>query len=299
VCIAEGGKVFCDEDGNIRFETRQHYQQGNEYKHSVASFTFDDMTDIQTGSPESNLINKMSITVNPRKIVALDTIWTYGEYPLIAAGASLELWASLNDPAYSITTPAATTDYQGNTASDGSGTDRTSDVSISISKFAQAAHMTITNTSGTDLYLNKLQLRGESAQRLGAVTVMEEDTASQTRYGLFEKSIEESDHYNKYFQDTVYARQFCQQIIDYYAQPASRVVLKRRALPQLQIGDMVSVYNKDVRQYFMQRVVGIKIEGTQGSLNMTLTTRRIPDSELANYFTIGTSSIGGSDIIPN
>ena len=94
------------------------------------------------------------------------TLWTLSSKPLIAAGASITIWAEFNTtqganaPATIVTTPVATTDYTANASEDGSGTNLTSNISIAITNYATTSQLVITNTGGTGAYLTLMQLRG-------------------------------------------------------------------------------------------------------------------------------------------
>ena len=81
------------------------------------------------------------------------------------------------------TTPASSTDYSANTAANGGGTDRTSDVSVAVSKLSNAMKITLTNNHATDLvYITALKARGTSVFADDPAVVRVEDTASQNTY---------------------------------------------------------------------------------------------------------------------
>ena len=84
------------------------------------------------------------------------------------AGATIYPFGPYRDPAQEaqrvggadMRTPVASTDYVANTAADGSGTDVTSQLTVTASFGASGVRWTITNTGTTTAYLTTLQARG-------------------------------------------------------------------------------------------------------------------------------------------
>ena len=118
---------------------------------------------------------------------APSVIWTLSESgpssPALSAGqvriytaisnSGVDAWANLT----------ATTDYTANDAADGSGTDRTSSISIATVKKSQSVKITVTNGHSGTVYLTKLQARGNQLVAKDKVSVGAEDATSQATYG--------------------------------------------------------------------------------------------------------------------
>jgi hypothetical protein len=82
------------------------------------------------------------------------------------------------------TTPAATTDFLLNSASDGTGTNLTGDITVTQSKTAERMAITLTNSAtGSSGYLTKLQARGTAVSTKNPCIVRAIDTTSQGIYG--------------------------------------------------------------------------------------------------------------------
>ena len=62
-------------------------------------------------------------------------------------------------------------------------TNITSSIGISVSKYSESMKITLTNNSGSDGYITKLQARGTPVTADDPLTVVEEDSTSQTTYG--------------------------------------------------------------------------------------------------------------------
>jgi len=298
-CEAEGARFYSDEYGGLHFENRQHYNLNDEYKSSKWGFTFDNMTDLEYPTKETDLINNVIVKLKPRKVVAEKEIWRYGFTPSIGAGETKEIWASLIDPclttAAGIVSPVATTDYTANTQEDGGGTDKTAQIDIDTTKFANAVLMEVTNNDAGAVYLTLLKLRGTPAEESDEVNVKVEDATSIATYGKRPSGglvIE-----NKYLDDEDYAETRAQQLIDWYKDPKTRIVLKNRCVPQLQLGDMIGVSNEDIGYNYIMRVTGIKSQFSNDGLNQEIYCRSVLDQETLSYFEIGASEIGGTDVI--
>lgn len=120
---------------------------------------------LRAPQPWDTIRNRVRVYAKARRASALSVVWSLFDKVLILPGATVEVWAnfSLNSQdvaCTSVTDPVATTDYTANAAADGSGADRTSSISIAITKFATAAKLEITNGGANDAYMTLLQLRG-------------------------------------------------------------------------------------------------------------------------------------------
>lgn len=91
--------------------------------------------------------------------------------------------------ARSTITPVANTDYTANSQSDGTGSDLTSDLSVTAVYSAAEISYTLENTGATKLYITKLQARGEGIFFYSNIKLEAEDATSQTTYGYKSKSL--------------------------------------------------------------------------------------------------------------
>lgn len=299
-CESEGARFFADENGELRFQNRQHYNNNAEYKSSVHEFNFDRTFDFLHPNKEQDIINKVKVTVKPRIVSSEQEIWSYGFVPSIAASATKTIWASLNDPCPTTTSgivqPVANTDYTANTQSDGLGTDKTAQVDVVITRFTNAVKIDVTNNDAGAVYLTMLKLRGTPALEQDPVVITVEDTTSIANYGEHPaggQSIE-----NKYLADETYAETLAQGIIDAYKDPLDRIILTSRAIPQLQVGDMITVKNEDIGKNYLMRVYWIKSRITlSDGLVQDIKCRSVQPLETLTFFEIGTSEIAGTDVI--
>lgn len=196
----ELGRLYDDRSGNIVFEDRHHRIKS---PHQTSQATFSDAggaartyTNITQLDPLPRLLNTFPITVKTYALPAASAVlWEYpdtGSLPYIKFGATEVFWAeypNFDSPANGFIvdawdTTASTTDFTANSAADGSGTDLTASIGISVDKFANAMKISLTNNHGSlDAFIFDLQARGTAVLENNSITVVNEDTTSQADYG--------------------------------------------------------------------------------------------------------------------
>ena len=88
-------------------------------------------------------------------------------------------------PAGNLVTPVSSSDYQSFENSDGSGADKTSVTSTTVTFFGATALCNVINASAANIWLTKYQIRGDPIQRRPSVTSVAEDaSSSQLVYGI-------------------------------------------------------------------------------------------------------------------
>ena len=198
---AEAGFIKESKTGQIAFENRFH--RLTETASTTSQATFSDASGatysymaISQADPLSTIVNHVEATARTFNTASLATLWTHPETgsasPTLAPGEAKTFEAEFPIPdaannAMEVdawTTPAATTDILANTASDGTGTNLTSDITIAAAKTAERMAITLTNSAtGSDVYLTKIQARGTAVSTKNPCTVRTIDTASQTAHG--------------------------------------------------------------------------------------------------------------------
>ena len=198
---AEAGFIKESKTGQIAFENRFH--RLTEASSTTSQATFSDASGatysyvaVAQADPLSTIVNHVEATARTFNTASIATLWTHPETgsasPTLAPGEAKTFEAEFPNPdaannAMEVdawTTPAATTDILANTASDGTGTNKTSDITIAASKTAERMAITLTNSaSGSDVYLTKVQARGTAVSTKNPCTVRTIDTTSQTAHG--------------------------------------------------------------------------------------------------------------------
>jgi hypothetical protein len=140
-------------------------------------FTLDDnsMRGFSMPSSLDGVYNLVRVTTHPKLVDAAATTALYahaGAGLLVPANSSIEVWGSYTDPVDRQTPiggvagsfvdpPTSTTDFTANAAADGSGANRTSDMTLTLAPFSSSCKFTIANTSATDFYATSFQVRGK------------------------------------------------------------------------------------------------------------------------------------------
>lgn len=246
LCEAEEAHFYQDENGILRFENRNHYDN---FPHQTVQHTIDPgdvLFDEQDDS--TKIINRAIVIAKPRTVDSIaTTIWTSSEVPIeIAAGATTTIWAAFYDdqagqtplPIKEITTPAENTDYEANTASDGSGSDVSADIDVTVTNFVESAKIEVTNNNAGTVYVTLLQLRGKAARVSQAIQAIAEDTGSINKFEAQEFVVS-----NDLIQTPSVAQTIADNLVAKYANPLSRRKVKIPGIPHLQLKDLVAVVN--------------------------------------------------------
>ncbi len=139
------------------------------------------------------MANRVRVSLRQRGFgSAGSVVWTLASPQKILPGASRDLIVQFRDPngqrigAAFLIDPAPVTDYSANTAANGSGSDRTAQVGVSVELLSgSAAHIRLTNSGIDSAYLLAgAQIRGTPVYFGETITVEAEDTASQAAHGV-------------------------------------------------------------------------------------------------------------------
>lgn len=140
--------------------------------------------------------NVINVYARARAVQTNVELWRMSDVVLIGTGETKTIWANFSfngdeGVALVVTTPVITTDYLAFANSDGTGTNLSANISITITKFATSAKMVITNT-GTSGYITLLKIRGNAIVADKYTYVEERDEISIDEFGEF-KFIVQSD----------------------------------------------------------------------------------------------------------
>lgn len=290
---AENGHIYQDELGVIKFENRQHWQS---YPYFNVQRVITTAQVLEAVTPTTDhIINVVEVKASPRDVLDSQLIWSATGY----AGSGVislpigntEVWANYDDPIYQVESPFSIplgpgfSTFQANTLADGTGTDVTDYVSLkSIDNFAQTSKLVFTNSYSLDVFLTVLDIYGRPARKTGDIYYKEKVDSSITAYGEQPLIIE-----NDYIQTSSWARSFAGLVLQDYARPENLQDITIRAVPELQMGDLISWQGKYWRIYGIRTQIDPGIGFVQ---ELKLLQRTI-----VSYFQIGVSTIGGSDKI--
>lgn len=203
-----------------------------------------------------NILNKITVTAYPKRTDTTEQIlYSLGDVIKISSGETKVINvryqnATTKENCNAITSlmiqPIATTDYLMNTKKDGTGTNITSDLTVSVVYRTAEAEITLTNGSAYTGKITFMRLRGYGVYQDSSIKSVSEDSASQTSYGHQELNIEQ-----QYQRDTGIGKTWADKIMDKEKSP--RTVLNRVdfiannsdslmfAFLAMDIGDMVKI----------------------------------------------------------
>lgn len=284
ICEAEEGFFCQDENGMLRFFNRRTVRD-SPYNASVWTIYPEDIISWQEDN-STNIINKITITANPRTVQSLTEIWRNGSEEIVERGETKIVWASFNDPVTTVNDPVATTDYTAFSGTGGTGTDMTGDIVIVKTVFATTVKLEITNNGGVPAYVNFLRLWGTPAVTTGQISQTYEDSASITKYQENVSVIN-----NDLIDSPSFALYLAKSIIGKYKDPRRRLTLTVQGIPQLQLRDMVSVEDPDLGTTKDYRVMRIQGSLSNGYFQQKLYLREITISEMDVWAVVGTAIV--------
>lgn len=293
---AENGQFYQDEEGKFRFENRQHWTN---FPHFNVQRDIGTAQVLEAELPgEDHIINVVEVKGTPREVEANQIVYDREEYAgggavKLEPGVRTDVWVNFNDPMFAIDTPdrldtsssTQTSYYAANTNEDGSGADITANVVLAgVDKFSQAMRLVFRNDHAVAGFINKLVIWARPARRTGDVYYREAYGSSVTAYEERPYKIE-----NPYIQESSWAQSLAGMILEAYAQPENLQKLTIRAIPELQLGDLVSWQGRNWQIFRIENLLNPSVGFVQELLLLQRT--------IVSYFRIGISTIGGSDKI--
>ena len=280
---SENGHLYQDEEGKFRFENRQHWY-GTPHD-SVAKIIYTAQVLDSQAPDEDHIINVVEIKGKEIVKQALQPIMNFSIATLIEANGTVDIFVDYDNPVLEVVAPTiggADSYYIANSSSDGTGTDVTSSVSVkSMSNFATTSKIVFQNNSGSDLYLTQLVVSGRMAKTISDIYVRNHRGPSVTAYEERVYTYE-----NKHIQDKTWANSLSELILNDFANPENLQKITIRAMPSLQVGDLISWQGKYWRIFGISSTLNPSVGFVQ---ELSLLQRPIQQ-----YFTIGISTIGGS-----
>lgn len=291
---AENGQSYMDESGIFKFHNRQWGTQ-SPYNQVQRIVLTGQVIDAQAPN-DDHLINVVEVSGQPRAKQINQLVWQSTGFAgsgivMIPAGGTYELWVTFSDPLLSIDTPSPngtgsqTSYFIANSQNDNSGDDLTTSVYVkSISSFSTNAKITFANNNTTDAYLTSLYIWGRPAIRTGDVYFRGQDDSSVTALHEQRLTIQ-----NDYIQSRDWAQTYGQMILNDYSDPQNIQIITIRAMPELQLGDLISWQGR----YWLIYNIRTTLDPSTGYIQELSLLQRI----ITTYFIIGSSTIGGPDKI--
>lgn len=310
LCEAELGLAFFDEAGVFHFWNRQHIPNNQtvqwkfDYNESLGGGNNTGIVDYTMEN--TSVINDVVVVANPRSVQPKQQVYQLAQGFLVPAGSTAQLSIDFSDengplPVTSVDAPTyggTTSNYSTNLNQDGSST---VDVHSYISVYSTALKgsnylVTFQNTYTQPIYISALNLFGTPAK----VTMqINQEFSNNTSIGLY--GINPANNglpvqiQNDLIQSPDTARSIAYQLVTDYKLPQQRLVMEVMSVPQIQFGDYVTVTLSDIGKTNNYTVVGKSFTLSKDDPFKQVLELEI--KQMVNYFTIGSSLIGGTDQI--
>lgn len=154
---AEGGRVYFDGNGKMMFENAMHLA-AHPHSSSVATFTVDSFASLQAEYHWRDKARRIQVFYTEPLLCRTEAIWSLPEARALPANATTIIRAQFNTAAKNVITPSASSDYF---VRSHAGLDKTSDVNITMTTWAQQAVLEVENTLAYEIVLDRMQLRGQ------------------------------------------------------------------------------------------------------------------------------------------
>lgn len=275
---AESANIYQDERGIFKFENRQHGYNSphNEIQAIIATA---DVVDAKSPNTD-HIINVVEIKSSIRQKQSAQIVYQSQSTIELATSPATEYFISYDDPILEVTDITIVA----NSSEDGSGTDRSANVTYTKVDFSQSTKFIFTNTHTSTIYITSLIVTGRPARVVSEIYHRAVDDSSVTAFEERSYTIE-----NDYIQSETWAQSLGLLLLQSYSEPQSLQEITVRAKPRLQVMDLISWQGKYWRIY--------GIQSTLNSSSGFIQTLKLLTDSTQSFFTIGVSTIGGADLI--
>lgn len=291
---AENGHILTDENGIIKFWNRDHWSL-SPYTQAQRVITTAQVINAETVGLD-HIINSVEVTSKVRKKSQAQKLWSLSEPKVIPRNSDLVIFADFSDengalpvlevytPSYSLI-PNNSSSYSTNLVATGTGA--TNDTGITVKsyyQFATAYKIVFSNSTNYDTFITRLDLWGRPAKYTNDIYVRKQRDLSVTAYDEHPYKIE-----NNFIQDQDHAELMADMLLEDFAYPENIQKITIMAIPELQLGDLISWQGRNWRVYDIKA----KINPSEGYVQELMIVQRT----IRTYFRIGISTIEGSDVI--
>lgn len=181
ICASDWGRFFIAADGKPTYYNRHHIPLDD-----TVAFTLDnDMLRMAYQQAADDIFSEVSVTVFPRAVGILPEVLgqiDQRDAPRIEAGDTLTLTVYFRDTVNAkvriggvdIVEPVADTDYECTSDPEGEGDDETANVTISnFDTYSDQAVIELSNAAAHPVYVQRLRVRGTAIRNRERVTVTE------------------------------------------------------------------------------------------------------------------------------
>ena len=252
----ELGTVALQADGALRFRSRVSQE--------TSVLTLYDTDCLKNGvrrmTPNEAIRNLIRIESTPRTELALQQVWEIPARLEVTAGQTIDdVWAEFtynneSVPVKNPITPVTVTDFNAYSNNDGTGTNLTANISITMNPFSTKGQLSITNNGGTTAHVY-CKVRGYPLAKTNSVSFQSRDEESIRQFGArpFMLSVD---------QNVNVARQYRELLALLMTTAKNYLVIDLMPNPDLQFAvDLGDTIHAELSNYGISqpyRVIGIK-----------------------------------------
>lgn len=173
---------FIAQDG-----TAKYYDRNRSVLSSLTINQSDILKEISVQTPWEIIKNVVSIVGYPRQIQSATDLWSLYDKTPIGSGETIKIWGRFTyngevTPIRSYIGLSPGTHYTFNSQPDGSGSDLTANLSVSVDVYPMTVEFTLTNTGGVIGYITLLKIQGQPLTS-SSVQSINDDQGSYQIYG--------------------------------------------------------------------------------------------------------------------
>jgi len=300
VVEAERGRLFFDASGKLVFWNKRHFNS----QQPVASLNRNLwILNFHSKVDEQEIVNKITITSKPRKPKGVQVVWSNGNAVAsdqyndtlvwIPAASYQNALIELDDPAIEWVMPVASYDFTANSASDGSGTDLTANITVDeFTTYEQQAFLTVTNHGDVDAFLTEFNIRANPLTVYKWIRTIYTDNESISKYGTKDTTIE-----NNWITSDEMANEIKESEINANKESTNTYDLDIIGRPDITAGELISVETKDNYYTVFQVKQNDWTVDSNGYLqSLELAEKEAITTQYEDSYGIGSGIIGGGVI---
>ena len=294
LAAAAGGRLYCDPDGEFIYENLAHWQVATRSTTSQATFTRDTFGGLSIRYDDSEIFNVVTVEAAPRVLGGSEVVWESDAQIALEPGTATPFVARYDTPVYTV----SGYDFEARTAG---GWTATSDVSATVTYYAQRAEFEFTNAGTEKAYLTSFRILGVPV--IGGPE--QEQTRNSTDHGTNAAwfanrgTRTKSVRGNPYIQTPAHAGTLAQFMLRRLEKPRVTLLLSQCAgVSALRLSDRITVTDASTLSSSQAAIVtGIAWSlslagGFTQDIEAIQATNLYPNE--GNYFIVGTHALGSS-----
>lgn len=189
-------EAFVDGAGTFRLRERYGFNSSGFVVNTLVNDAF---MDLNYTLSDATIMNRLRVTAQPRYQSSNVATLAFLSQPVpIPSSGSIGFFAAFRDPSNfgvigapvgSIVALVASQDYYASANSDGTGTNYTASLSLSMTTYAGTAVCSLYSAVSSTAYLSRFQIRGYPILTGVDFSIVTDDASSQSLYGVVERAL--------------------------------------------------------------------------------------------------------------